>query len=514
MYLSLYRKWRPRTFDEMCGQQHITSVLKKQCAQGRVSHAYLFCGTRGTGKTSAAKILAKAVNCENPQDGNPCNECFACRSIDNGSATDVLEIDAASNNKVENVRDLREEVVYPPSVLKKRVYIVDEVHMLTDSAFNALLKTLEEPPEYVVFILATTELSELPATIISRCMRFDFSRIDESAIFDRLMYVASAESIRIEKEAAELISHLADGALRDALSLLEACTNGYNGVLDAKAVRDVLGLAGDEAVYSLLHAIAERNVPDAIAVIDTVHRSSKDISAFVDDIASAVSSIIIDKQLRKFGKNANLRGMLPKLSEEFTAEQLFYIASVLEETQGRISRYAMNKRVIIELAVIRMCDRSLSDSPKALAARISELERRLALLTAAGYRPAEDSTPDIQPEPAAAAPSRTDNPPEAPVREEPIPFDGISDVYEYLSGAPDIRGFLQQASVARIGDRIIVSANPFTLEMLGSDKNKKTLCEAFIAATGKRVTLELAVASERKQQAAEKRESYIDELTN
>ena len=322
-HLALYRKWRPRTFDEMCGQQHITSVLKKQCAQGRVSHAYLFCGTRGTGKTSAAKILAKAVNCENPQDGNPCNECFACRSIDNGSATDVLEIDAASNNKVENVRDLREEVVYPPSVLKKRVYIVDEVHMLTDSAFNALLKTLEEPPEYVVFILATTELSELPATIISRCMRFDFSRIDESAIFDRLMYVASAEGIQIEKEAAELISHLADGALRDALSLLEACTNGYNGVLDAKAVRDVLGLAGDEAVYSLLHAIAERNVPDAIAVIDTVHRSSKDISAFVDDIASAVSSIIIDKQLRKFGKNANLRGMLPKLSEEFTAEQLF-----------------------------------------------------------------------------------------------------------------------------------------------------------------------------------------------
>ncbi len=509
MYLSLYRKWRPQTFDEMCGQQHITSVLKKQCADGRVSHAYLFCGTRGTGKTSAAKILAKAVNCENPQNGNPCNECFSCKSIDNGSATDVLEIDAASNNKVENVRDLREEVVYPPSILKKRVYIVDEVHMLTDSAFNALLKTLEEPPEYVVFILATTELNELPATIISRCMRFDFSRIDESAIFDRLMYVADREGIKIEKEAAELISHLADGALRDALSLLEACTNGYSGVLDARAVRDVLGLAGDEAVYSLLHAIAERNVPDAISVIDQIHRSSKDISAFVDDVASSVSSIIIDKQLRKFGKSANLRGLLPKLSEELTTEQLFYIASVLEETQARISRYALNKRVIIELAVIRMCDRTLSDSPKALAARISELERKLALLNATGYTPAESAVPAAARSSAAEAPKEQPQP-NAP-EEEAIPFDGIADVYEYLSNAPDIRGFLQQTSVLCKGDMMIITANDFIIRVL--EENKKTITEAFIAAAGRRVSINFATASDVRPKNAVERASYIDELS-
>ena len=204
MYLSLYRKWRPRTFDEMCGQEHITAILKKQCINNRVSHAYLFCGTRGTGKTSSAKILAKAVNCENPVDGNPCNQCAACKSIDNGSSTDVLEIDAASNNKVDNVRDLRDEVVYPPSVLKKRVYIIDEVHMLTDSAFNALLKTLEEPPEYVVFILATTEINELPPTIISRCIRFDFSRIDVEAVEKRIEYVAGQESIPLAEGAANL----------------------------------------------------------------------------------------------------------------------------------------------------------------------------------------------------------------------------------------------------------------------------------------------------------------------
>ena len=280
MYLSLYRKWRPRVFDEISGQEHITSILKKQCANNRVSHAYLFCGTRGTGKTSSAKILAKAVNCENPQNGNPCNECSACKSIDSGSATDVLEIDAASNNRVDNVRDLRDEVVYPPSVLKKRVYIIDEVHMLTDSAFNALLKTLEEPPEYVVFILATTEINELPPTIISRCIRFDFSRIDAEAVKKRLLFVAQQENIDLNDSAAELLSNLADGSMRDALSLLEACSNGHSGELTKDAVRNVLGLASDEVIYSLLHSIAEKNVPSAIDIVSQVHKSSKDISPF------------------------------------------------------------------------------------------------------------------------------------------------------------------------------------------------------------------------------------------
>ena len=238
MYLALYRKWRPQTFSDVRGQDHITAVLKSQAAGGRISHAYLFCGSRGTGKTTTAKILAKAANCLDLQDGDPCNRCESCRAIDAGSTPDVLEIDAASNNSVENIRDLREEVVYPPSMLKKRVYIIDEVHMLSTSAFNALLKTLEEPPAHVIFILATTELHAIPATILSRCLRFEFTRISDEVIRERLVMVAKEEAIELTDEAAALLARLADGALRDALSLLESCAAAAgSGPLDAAAVR-------------------------------------------------------------------------------------------------------------------------------------------------------------------------------------------------------------------------------------------------------------------------------------
>ncbi len=508
MYLSLYRKWRPKTFDEISGQEHITTILKKQCANNRVSHAYLFCGTRGTGKTSSAKILAKAVNCENPIDGNPCNECSSCKAIDSGSATDVLEIDAASNNRVDNVRDLRDEVVYPPSVLKKRVYIIDEVHMLTDSAFNALLKTLEEPPEYVVFVLATTEINELPPTIISRCIRFDFSRIDEEAVKNRLEFVAESEGIELSEGASELLSRLADGSMRDALSLLEACSNGHSGALTKEAVRSVLGLASDETIYSLLTAIVNKNVPEAIDIIEKIHRSSKDLSVFIDDLSIAVRDIIIEKQLSKFGKQGKTGREIANIAELFTLEQLFYLSNVLEETQSRISRYATNKRMILEMAIIRMCDRSISDSPKALAARISELEKKLSVLSATGFTPTTASEP-INTKPT----NETKAFEEIPVNSEPlserIPFPNISEVFEFLSNNPALTAFLSKAKIFLENDKAVITADRFVLDMIQMEGGN-ALNDAFASVLGRRVTVVFEESSGASEDTAQV--SLIDEL--
>ena len=252
MYQALYRKYRPQTFDEVVGQAGVTQTLKAQLQTGRLSHAYLFTGSRGTGKTSCAKILAKAVNCLNPQDGNPCNVCTACRSIDAGSCMDVLEIDAASNNGVDNVRDLRDDAIYTPSEVKRRVYIIDEVHMLSISAFNALLKIIEEPPEHLIFILATTELHKVPATILSRCQRFSFRRIAPEDMAPRLQYVASQEQIVLEPQAAMILARMADGALRDGVSLLDQCASATLGPVTAEAVYQCLGLAGEKKAAELM----------------------------------------------------------------------------------------------------------------------------------------------------------------------------------------------------------------------------------------------------------------------
>ena len=507
MYLSLYRKWRPKVFDEISGQEHITAILKKQCENNRVSHAYLFCGTRGTGKTSSAKILAKAVNCENPINGNPCNQCTACRSIDSGSATDVLEIDAASNNRVDNIRDLRDEVVYPPSVLKKRVYIIDEVHMLTDSAFNALLKTLEEPPEYIVFILATTELNELPPTIISRCIRFDFSRIDEEAVKARLEFVAEQENIKLDDGVSSLLAKLADGSMRDALSLLEACANGNVEILTQDTVRNVLGLAGDDMIFGLLHAIAEKNVPAAIDVVSRIHRSSKDISVFIDDLSLTVRDLIIDKQLAKFGKNTRIKKEFSYVNEEFTIEQLFYISSVLEETQGRITKYAMNKRTVLEMAIIRMCDKSLSDSPKALAARISELEKKLSVLAVTGIVPQENKTVnEITETPANPEVGIVDLPIDSKEREE---FANISDVYDFMSSNPSQVSFLTQTKVFTEGDKIIISGQKFALDMIQIE-GVENLTNAFSSVLGRRVEIAFEEVQNAKEDPTQV--SFINDL--
>ena len=294
MHQALYRKWRPKTFDDVCGQEQVTSVLKYETEHRAFSHAYLFCGSRGTGKTTCAKILAKAVNCEHPVNGSPCGTCAACRAIEDGSATDVLEMDAASNNGVDNIRDIRDEVVYAPSSLRYRVYIIDEVHMLSVSAFNALLKTLEEPPEHVVFILATTELQKLPATIISRCQRFDFRRISLDALTGRLTYIAEQEKIGLEPEAARMLAKLAQGGMRDAISLLELCA-GYHCKITPQVVTDAVGMTGRDAMLRTAQAIAERDYDSLFAQVDEVVRSSKDLIVFWQDLISIYRDMLVVK---------------------------------------------------------------------------------------------------------------------------------------------------------------------------------------------------------------------------
>ena len=369
MHQALYRKWRPRTFDEVCGQEHITSILKYETANNKFSHAYLFCGSRGTGKTTCAKILAKAVNCESPVNGSPCNKCAACLSIDSGSATDVLEMDAASNNGVDNIRDIRDEVVYMPSALKYRVYIVDEVHMLSGSAFNALLKTLEEPPSHVVFILATTELHKLPSTIVSRCQRFDFRRITTQVLTDRLSFISEAEGIEYDSEALRIISKLAQGGMRDAISLLELCA-GARQKITSSLVNDTLGSGGRENVEHLVKAVSNGDLDTLFTSVDTVVRSSRDISVFWQELASYYRDMLIFKTSANAENYLDLTEhellSLKKHSDMFTKQTLLHHCRILDDTSYLMSRSGATKRMLAEMSLIKMCDTSLDTSADAL----------------------------------------------------------------------------------------------------------------------------------------------------
>lgn len=393
MYQALYRKWRPATFDEMCGQTHIIDILKRQCQTDKISHAYLFCGTRGTGKTSAAKILAKAANCLSPKDGNPCGVCENCRAIAEGNATDILEIDAASNNGVDNIRELRDEVLYPPAYLKKRVYIIDEVHMLSSGAFNALLKTLEEPPEYVVFILATTELHKIPPTILSRCQRFEFRNISSDEIKNRLLFVAEEEKIVLSENAAKLIANLADGAMRDALSLLESCVSANtSGEITEKSVTELLGITENETSLELFESIKQNDPAKGIEIIDRVNASAVDIVTFLEDLSYLVRDMIVTKLgtdgslNERFVYSSEGEKRLKDLSEGFTSTELFRFADILDNAQSKISRFSINKRLMAEMAVIKLCTPTSEPavsgvvSDKALTDRIDKLETKINLL--------------------------------------------------------------------------------------------------------------------------------------
>lgn len=377
MYQVLYRKYRPKVFADVYGQEHVTSTLKNEIKENRIAHAYLFTGSRGTGKTTCAKILAKAVNCENSVDGEPCNECEVCKGLDSGTIYDVVEIDAASNNGVDNIRDLREEANYTPSRGKYRVYIIDEVHMLSTGAFNALLKTLEEPPAHVIFILATTEVHKLPATILSRCQRFDFKRIQPKTMSVRLKQVAQLEGMELDDDAAILIARIADGALRDGLSILDQCA-GRSKKIDSALVSEVAGLAGHEALYKLTDCICTQNSSSAMTVISELYQNSYDMERLCVEMINHLRNFLIVKTVK------DSRGLIICTDDEynsiilsaenFTLENVIFALDLFQDALTKIKTGA-NARVELEMAFVKLCEPKLDVNIDSLVDRISKLER-------------------------------------------------------------------------------------------------------------------------------------------
>ena len=430
MYQVLYRKYRPKVFSDVYGQDHVTSTLKNEIKNGRVSHAYLFTGSRGTGKTTCAKILAKAVNCEHNVDGEPCNECEVCKGLDNGSIYDVVEIDAASNNGVDNIRELRDETNYAPSRGKYRVYIIDEVHMLSTGAFNALLKTLEEPPAHVIFILATTEVHKLPATILSRCQRFDFKRIQPETMAIRLKEVAGLEGLSLDDDAAVLIARIADGALRDGLSILDQCA-GRSKEINSDLVSEVAGLAGREAMYKLSDCIANSDSNTAMSIISDLYQNSFDMERLCVEMINHFRNFLVAKTVRKSREliicTDDEYNTILEASKEFTVESIVFALDLFQNTLVTIKGGA-SARIEVEMAFIKLCEPKMDESIASLLDRVSKLENaiksgvKVQPTQTAVPAPKEEYVPKEEPKPqpkAEPTPVPMPEPEPTPVEEEP-----------------------------------------------------------------------------------------------
>lgn len=392
MYRVLYRKWRPQTFDDVSGQEHITTTLKNEIVAGRLNHAYLFTGSRGTGKTSCAKILAKAVNCLDVHGGNPCGNCEVCRGIDDGSILDVVEMDAASNRNIDDIRQIIDEVQFKPAKCKYRVYIIDEVHMLTTQAFNALLKTLEEPPEHVVFILATTEVHKLPQTILSRCQKFEFHRIPPRAIADRLLFVAQQEEVTLSDSAAMLIASVADGALRDGLSLLDRCI-AISSDIDEDVVRNAAGLARKTYLYELVNCVINKNTAKSLEIIDRLYGESKDMARLCDELVAHFRALMLIKSVR------NPRDILVMSEDEFEEAQtqsdylsladIVYYMDVLSRAYQRMGK-GTGDRTELEMAMVKLACSELDGTYEALTQRVSALEKAVKKGVTVNYEPVSE----------------------------------------------------------------------------------------------------------------------------
>lgn len=505
MHQALYRKWRPKTFDEVCGQDPITTVLKYEIAEGRTSHAYLFCGSRGTGKTSCAKILAKAVNCLHPENGNPCGRCEACLSIDSGTATDVIEMDAASNNGVDNIRDIRDQVIYPPADLTYRVYIVDEVHMLSASAFNALLKTLEEPPAHVIFVLATTELHKLPATIVSRCQRFDFKRIPTAVIRSRLQTIAQAEQIDLDSDAASMLARLSLGGMRDAISMLELCA-GTPGPVTMDTVSEAVGVSTREQVLKLVRAIADHDLGGAFDAIANVSTSSVDLAVYWQSLLDCYRDLLVLKTNRNAAAYLEL---LPQEEEEyrgllnaFPIERLLSHCKILDASLVRMQQNPGNRRLDAEMSAVRLCDESLDDSTAALSARVAQLEHQISLLKVRGVSASVEAAPVPLPEIARASAPEKDPPLSSPASDKecvPVskkkvltPVKTWPEAVDYMHKAPAVWGFLQDAQPYFDGDGYeIRMSSQFGVMQLDNEPNKQLIAEALSLSEGCAVTQDM-----------------------
>ena len=508
MYQALYRKWRPKDFEDVVGQDHITVTLKNEVASGKFSHAYLFTGSRGTGKTTCSKIIAKAVNCLHPVDGNPCNECEICRGIDEGSILDVVEIDAASNNGVDNIRQLREEAYFMPSVAKYRVYILDECHMLSAGAVNALLKILEEPPEHVIFILATTEIHKVLPTILSRCQRFDFKRIKSRTIADRLLYVAGEEGFSLTDDAALLIARLSDGGMRDALSLLDLC-NSYTGEINVRTVTEAAGLAGQGHLFDLAAAAIAKDPTAALRTVEALSENSVDFARLTEQLVGHFRNLMLVKTVKEPEELVQATPedleRLRTQAKGITLPQVLMAIDLLQETMGKISRTAF-KRTEFEMALIRLCDQQLGGGLEGVLDRLEKLERAVRT----GVRPAAPE----QPEAAAASAS----PAAAAVRAKPAqagetanlsgqaaapsaPKPGTSEVMPFpdwakvLSELQPHNGALYGAMIDSraytSGDLMLIDcANDMFRQLLRTSiAAKESLRDAILAVTGRKYNL-------------------------
>ena len=460
MYQALYRKWRPKTFDEVIGQEHITETLKNQVRTGHLSHAYIFIGTRGTGKTTCARILAKAVNCENPIDGNPCNRCRYCRGIDDGSILDIVELDAASNTGVDNVRDLKEEAIFSPAAAKKRVYIIDEVHMLSMQAFNALLKIIEEPPEHLMFILATTELQKVPATILSRCQRHSFRRIPTERLAAYLQEIAARESLQLEPEAAVQIGRLAEGGVRDALSILDQCSAG--GRITVNTVFETMGLAGNRNLVELLQVILRHDSASALQLFQQIWLDGKEPATFLGELNGLLRDVMIVKAAGAGAEeliSGNYeRDDLNSFARSMTAEEILYCADTMQSALSRI-RTVRNPRIVAELCIVSLCDNRLADTAASLRARLSRLEAemkkgisvqsRIEVPVESANQPAASEPEGLQDSAKSILP--VENKPEEPESGPELPQDDGQNAVEPepVPAAPEdaVSGILQAARI-------------------------------------------------------------------
>ncbi len=550
MYQALYRKWRPKTFDDVAGQEHITTTLRNELKNDRISHAYLFTGSRGTGKTTCAKLLAKAVNCLNPQNGSPCGECEICREIDNGTSIDVFEMDAASNRKIDDIRSIIDEVQGTPYKCRYKVYIIDEVHMLTAESFNALLKILEEPPKHVVFILATTEVHKIMLTIQSRCQRFDFHRIPPRAIADRLLYVANQEDIALDDSAAMLIASVSDGALRDALSLLDRCISISRDVSD-EVVRSAAGLADKGYLYDLAACVIHKNTAKALEIVDRLYGEAKDMPLLCDELLTHFRSLMLIKSVK------NPRDIVVFTDSEFEQAQtqadylsladIVYYMDILSRSYQRMGK-GTGDRVEMEMALVKLTAPELDVTNEAVAARITALEKAVKRGITVVAQPAvqteepktepkaETKTEESAPEETLIDPPAEKEPPKQPAKKPqpapaPVPAKGggvdivalsknakpfpqwTEIVESFRTVSKSISAALTGSQAFENGNYLLIQADSdMAFELLRNSERRRDVHNAVFEHTGKHYRLGPYKTAEKKQEEQDPLQSLKQRL--